>query len=204
MENEKMKKEKIKKFCIPSAKAEFSVLSLLVALIIVLATSAGVFFLVRTGVLPVAPQQQGQEERLILPIQEAVQLPKENALKITEIKLCEQVNLHLDCINEKTAFKRGETVYFTLLVETTVISNNVRLIANFGINDENGKPILAVEEQNEFPISAKSIGKTEQLRLQNSFTFEESDQPGAYILEIVVANPLINKKASKTKEFMIE
>lgn len=173
----------------------------LVLLIMIVLTSATVLFLVKTGVLMV--RAEGEE----ISVLDAEFLPigREGYLAIKEFQFCEGVDELYQCVGEKDTFQIGEEVHFRFVVESSVTNGEVMLVENYRVKGPNGEIILEVEEENNYHVTLQSGGRQEEVHFKDFLITEPGeDSAGQYTLELVMENPLLNKKTTLVKQFMVQ
>ena len=120
---------------------------------------------------------------------------------IHEFFLCGSIDENYNC-NKTNIFNIGDKVYLLSRVNTSVIKNNITLIANYKVLTNDKKLIYDVEEINPYYIYLTSKNKKESVSITDSFKIE-AGFPGDYFVEITVKNPLINKTIKKINSFKV-
>ncbi len=172
----------------------------LVLLIMIVLTSAIVLFLVKTGVVSV--RADGEEVSVL--DAEFIPLGREGYLAIKEFQFCDAVDELYDCQGEKDTFQIGEEVHFRFVVESSVSNGEVMLAENYRLKGPGGEVLLEVSEDSNYHLGLESNKKKESITFKDYFIINLGSEEGEYILELVMENPLLNKKSIKTEKVMIQ
>tara|TARA_B100000315_G_C14539023_1_gene569917 strand:+ start:1182 stop:1727 length:546 start_codon:yes stop_codon:yes gene_type:complete len=174
------------------------VVTVLVVLGVILLTSAGMLMLIKTGMLSVKTSSESVLNTEYIPYQ------RTGSLAIKDFKFCGLVDQYYKCIQEKNQFLLGESVHFRFVVESSVYQGQVKLVENYGVKGPNGKVQLEVNSQDNFYFNINSKKKTEKISFADYFTVGYDMPVGKYTLELILNNPLINKKTKLIKTFEIK
>ncbi|MFH1275825.1 MAG: hypothetical protein ABIH82_01830 [Candidatus Woesearchaeota archaeon] len=174
-----------------------SVMQVLVMMIVVVVTSGVILLLINTGIISV----KAQSNEPILNT-EFIPLGREGYLTIKEFKFCEFVDENYNCVNEKTQFNFGEEVHFLFIVETSTYNGDVMLVENYQLIDSAGTVLLDVDEKNNYHFDVKSNEKKELITFKDYFIVNAGSLPGVYKLNLIMENPLLNKRTTLSKSFM--
>ncbi len=168
-------------------------------LITIVVTSAVIFALVRADVIHVKPQT----EEVSLLDMEFLPYAAENILVIKEFQFCADVDKNFNCVSPKKLFKRGEEVHFRFVVESSTSSGEIKLSENYQFKNAN-RVILGVEDKTNFQFNLQSNKDKDNVKFKDYFVAGYDLQPGEYILDLVMENPLLGKKATLSKKVRIE
>ena len=78
------------------------------------------------------------------------------------------------------------------------------LVENYQIKGPNGELLLGVDEKNNFNFDLISNEKKELITFKDFFVVGSDLSEGEYTLELIVNNPLLNKKTTLVKKFQME
>lgn len=171
----------------------------LVIMIVVILTSALIFSLVKFGVISVS-QEYSQEDVLNA---EFLPYGREGSLVIKDFKFCDYVDESYICLGEQSQFNVGSEIYFVFLVETSTYNRQIMLLENYRIKSPGGKVILDVDQKKDFNFEAESQKEKELVAFRDSFTILPGQELGEYTLELVVENPLLDKKTTMMRGFEV-
>ena len=174
-------------------------MELLIMLITVVVTSAIIFLLVQAGVLTVKMEA---EQTSVLNT-EFIPMGREGSLAVKDFNFCGFVNLNYQCIDEKEEFSLGSEVHFIFIIESSTSNGDIMLVENYMIKGPEGDVLLDVDEKNNFHFDIVSKERQELVTFKDFFVVGEELLEGEYTLELFVENPLLNKKTTLIKKFMI-
>lgn len=175
-----------------SAMIEF-----LVLLIVIVITSSVVLLLVQTGVLTV--KAAGEEVSVLNT--EFLPYSREAILTVKEVQFCERVE-QFRCIQEKKTFHLGEKVEVLFLAESSTVDGEIYLRRNYRLTDPQGTVVLEMEEA--YPVQQRSSKQTELVAFTDSISTSPEAVPGEYTLEVIVENPLLQKKVIRHEKVRLE
>lgn len=181
-------------------KKASALVELLVLLVVAVLSSAVVLLLVRGGVLEVKSTPAEYEEVLNT---EFLPYAQEGTLVIKGFQFCSFVDLTYQCITEKEHFTLGEQVHFRFVVESSVFAGEVVLIQNYRVRGPAGNIILNVDERRNAIAQQRSSQQRELVPFKDFLVSDTQDALGRYTFELVVENPLINKKITLSREFTL-
>lgn len=167
---------------------------ILIMLVVVVLTSAAVFSLVQAGVIEVR-----QVEGASVLNTEFIPFMREGTLVIKEFKFCGLVDEDYKCLEEKELFEAGENIHFRFIVESSAVDGEMMLVENYQLKGPEGNILLGVDEEYNTYVETES----ERIYFKDYIIGEAEDQKGEYTLELLVENPLLNKKVTLTKKFRI-
>ncbi len=197
----KKKKELSKNpMCTFMHKKASAMVELLVLLVVAVLSSAVVLLLVRGGVLEVKSTPAEYEQVLnaeFLPYGEA------GYLAVKESKLCGFVDTSFRCFDEKNEFQRGEKVYLVFLVESSTAQGQVQVVRNYRLLDPAGRVLLQLDQRNSYQFVQQSEKDFESVAFADFFATAADNLPGEYVLEVIVENPLLEKKVILTERFVL-
>ena len=177
-----------------------SAMEILVMMVLVVITSGVILLLVNAGILTVKADSSSE------PILNAEFIPlgREGSLVVKEFMFCADVDDLFHCGDPKVVFKLGEDIHFRFLVESSTYEGNVMLLENYRVKGPDGKVLLDVDEKNTYHFDVASRERMEQIYFKDHLVSEEGDASGVYTFELIVENPLLNKRVTLTEEFEIE
>ncbi|MEK6969805.1 MAG: hypothetical protein AABW48_05235 [Nanoarchaeota archaeon] len=175
-------------------------MGILIILIFIVATSALILFLVKSGVISV------KEDTSSEPVLNAEFLPlgRSGYLAIKDFKFCNSVNENYACLIPKSGFIPGEEVHFLFVIESSTYNGEIMLLENYRIKDPAGQIILDVDQKDSFQFGVKSGEKQELVALKDYFLTSIDAPVGEYTLELIVKNPLLDKQITLVKSFTEE
>lgn len=176
------------------------VVQLLVMMILVVLTSAVIFYLVQSGIITV----KAEEESVPLLNAEFIPIAREGYLSIEEFKFCDYVDQDFTCINQDKHFFFNNEIHFTFVVESSTYNGEVMILENYRIKSPSGKTLLDAEQKNNFHYDIRSKEKKELITFKDYFIIGSGTETGAYTLELIIENPLLNKKKTLSQEFLLE
>ena len=184
---------------IPKQKRGRIEVEVFIVLITVVVTSAIILLLVKSGAVKV------KEEVVTEPVLNAEFLPvgKEGFLSVDDFAFCSYVGENLNCLSRKEDFGKTENVYVWFTVESTVTNGQVMAARNYRIRDPSGKVVLEADNKNGYDFDLRSDKDTEKVVFADYFVMGEEAISGEYTLEVMVENPLLGKRITLSKEFMI-
>ncbi len=185
------------------AKVEFEVLLFMIALVIV---SALVLWAVQSGIVTVRADGAGEK-----PILNAEFIPygREGFLAVKEFQFCSAVDEKYNCLGEngesgeKEEFKVGEEVHFRFVVESTTVYGKVTLTENYRVKGPDDSVLLEVDDNSNFNFESEGGDKVQRVYFKDFIITEKGDARGKYTLELMMNNPLLEKKAVLVKEFEV-
>lgn len=164
---------------------------LVVFLIVIVVTSSIVLLLVRTGVVDPTGEQQDVLNVDFIPI-------ATGSLSIRSVSLCGSL-IEFECL-ETEEFSVGQKVNVLFLVETDVDAGRVLLIRSYTVKDSAGNVVFASSGNNNVVFEETSEKSVELIGFSDSFT---PGGVGEFVLEAIVENPILGKKVSASKRFVI-
>ena len=176
------------------------VIEVLVFLVTIVLTSAVILVLVQKGVLTV--RAESQEKTRILDT-EFIPFGRGGELRIVNIQFCEIVDEQFHCVGEGNTFSRGERVYVLFNVESTTYNNDVMLARNYRLLNPSGNVVMEVEERNTYHIDVQTEKEREIVVFSNFFELSNDAEFGEYLLDVIVENPLLEKKVTVRVPFML-
>ncbi|HLD40031.1 MAG TPA: hypothetical protein VJB13_02725 [Candidatus Nanoarchaeia archaeon] len=170
-----------------------------VVLITIVITSAIILLLVKSGTLKV------KDDVMPEPVLNAEFLPvgKEGSIAVKDVALCNYVDESLNCLSRQSEFGNTEPVYVWFVVESNVNDGQIMLLRNHKITNPRGEVVLQNEQKNAYNFELESNKNTEEVVFADFFVMGEDALPGEYTLDVVLENPLLDKKVTLTKKFTI-
>lgn len=174
-------------------------IELFMVLITIVVTSAVILLLVKFGTIEV------REETVAEPILNAEFLPagREGFLTVKDFAFCSYVDENLNCVEEREEFGKTENVYVWFVVESSVTDEQVLLLRNYKMSDPLGEVVLQAEQKNAYNFGLSSGRETEKVVFGEFFVLGEDAAAGEYALDVIVENPLLGKKITLTRRFML-
>jgi hypothetical protein len=175
------------------------VTEILAGLVLVAVISGVIFFLVQQGVVKV--KSSSQEANVL----NAEFLPygREGSVVIKDFKFCNYVDANYVCLGEQSQFNFDSEIYFVFLAESSTYDHQIMLLENYRIKNPSGKIILDVGQKKNFNFEAQSANEKEQVAFRDSFIVLPGQESGEYTLELVVENPLLDKKTTLSEMFTV-
>lgn len=173
-------------------------IEILIILIVVVITSAAIFSLVQSGLIEVK-----EKEEVSIIDMEFIPYVREGSLIIKDFKFCKEVGENYDCVEESRRFGKPGPVFFRFIIESTTVNGDVMLVENYRLRDAQGNVLLEVGGKDDFHLVAESDKEMQEIYFKDHLLVEEGDKEGKYILELVVENPLLNKKVTLIEGFEI-
>lgn len=170
-----------------------------IVLITIVFTSAVILLLVYSGAIKV------KEDAAAEPVLNAEFLPvgKEGFLAVKQFDFCSEIDENLYCLETKEEFGKTENMYVRFVVENTVFDHGVILWRNYEIRNPLGEVVLQAEQKNAYNFELSSTKKTENIVFADYFVMGDDAIPGEYILDVIIENPLLEKKITLTKKFTV-
>ena len=175
-------------------------IEVLVVLVAIVITSAVILFLVQSGIIAV----KGQSFPEPILNAEFIPIQRDGFLAIKEFQFCGLVDDNYLCLEPSESFPRGAEVHFRFVVESTVQHGEVLMVENYKIKGPDGSIILDVDAKNNFNFDSKSQRKTEEITFKDYFVTTLQLPAGEYSLELLLANPLLDKKTRTVKKFELK
>ena len=168
---------------------------ILIILVVLVATSAVIFLLVQYEVIKVKELEGASVLNM-----EFIPYMREGYLVVKEFKFCEDVGETYECVGEKESFELGDKVYFRFVIESSTVDGEVMLVENYRVKGPEGNVLLEVDERNNYYFDMKSKEETEDIFFKDFFVIERGEE-GEYTLELILSNPLLNKRVQIIKTF---
>lgn len=170
-----------------------------IILITIVVTSAIILLLVKSGTVEV------KEAVVTEPVLNTEFLPsgREGFLAVKDFAFCGYVDAALNCFGRQEEFGKPENVYVWFVVESTTYNNQILAARNYRIRDPTGTVIFEADNKNTYNFELVSDKETEQVIFADYFVMGEDVIAGEYTLDVIVENPLLGKKVTLTKKFMI-
>lgn len=172
-------------------------LEVLVVLIVVVLASGTTLALVKAGVLQ---PKEGAGEVSVLNA-EFIPMGRAGYLAIKKFQFCGFVDENYNCVDEQEEFNLGSDVYFRFVVESTTYQGEVKLVENYRIKGPDGGVLLEVENKDNYHFEVKSRKNKELVYFSDYFTVGEDLPEGEYTLELLMVNPLLDKRVTLTERF---
>ena len=176
------------------------IVELLVMLVVIVITSALILYLVQSGTITV----KAENNQVSVLNTEFIPMGRGGFLAIKDFKFCNFVDLNYNCIGETENFFLGSEVYFLFVVETTTVNGQIMVVENYRIKGPNGELLLDVDEKNNFNFDITSNERKESVTFKDFFVVGSDLSAGEYTLELIINNPLLNKKTTSVNKFQME
>jgi len=170
---------------------------ILVVLVIIVLTSTLVMLLINSGAIKI----KNTDTTSVLNT-EFIPYSREGSVVIKEFKFCEYVSSNYSCINETNDFTAGNTVYFYFVVDSSAYNGEIKLVENYKVKSANGTVILDVDTTKSYNLNLKSKNKAETFIFKD-YLFTYPEDIGNYTLDLIVYNPLLEKKTTLSKKFTL-
>ena len=174
-------------------------LKILSILVIAVITSILVLISVRTGIISVKAEHEPVDVLNVrfLPLQNS------GNIGIKEFSFCASVDEQFNCL-PKNRFNFGEEVHFKYVIESTVFDGQVMIVKNYRVRSPSGQLLLDAESKDNFYVDVRSEKRTETVTFKDYFTILGVGESGDYALELIIENPLLDKKTTLTEKFEVE
>lgn len=174
-------------------------IEILIMLVTVVVTSGIIFLLIQGGAIKV----KSDNSQVNVLNTEFIPMGREGYLAIRDFTFCQYIDETYQCVGPGNNFDLGGDVYFRFVVESSVYNGNINLIKNYRITGPDGTVLLDVDEKNNFDFAQKSDEDKEFITFKDYFFVGEDLQEGEYTLDLIVENPLLNKKSTFSQKFVM-
>ena len=174
-------------------------IQVLLLLLTAVIASAVVLWLVQSGILTV----KADNEEVPILNAEFIPVGREGTVAVKDFQWCLAVDDNYNCQQEISHFTLGQEVHFRFTVESSPYNGEVMLVENYRLKDPQEKVILDVEEKNNYQVDLQSERKTEAIAFQDYFVVYPGSEMGEYTLELIMVNPLLNKKTTVVQKISI-
>lgn len=177
-------------------RIEIEVFMVLISMVF---TSALILLLVYSGTIKV------KEDVSAEPVLNTEFLPvgREGFLAVKEFSFCSYVDENLNCLSQQQEFSPLENVYVRFVAESSTFGSQVMLSRNYRIRNPSGTLVLEAEQKNVYNFELASSKDTEDVIFADFFVMGAEAMPGEYTLDVIMENPLLGKKVTVSKKFMI-
>ncbi|HLC88986.1 MAG TPA: hypothetical protein VJG49_03040, partial [Candidatus Nanoarchaeia archaeon] len=159
-----------------------------------------ILFLVKSGVI----KTKSSSEEINVLNTEFLPMGRGGTLVLKQFQFCVNVDKSLNCLNEINSFERGENVYIRFVVESSIYNGEVLIVRNYRMKNPEGEVILEVDETNNYNFAAKSNRETEKITVADYIPTMDNSPEGEYTLDLIVENPLLNKKVTTSNQFLLK
>ena len=172
----------------------------LLFLITVMVTSGVVLLLVQQGILSV------RADVLDEPLLNTEFIPFERGgeLHITKILFCDAIDEQFTCEHETNLFKPGQNVYVLFVAQSSTSNHDIMLVRNYRLLNPGGSLLVESDEKNTYHIDITSDRDEEQVVFSNYFGLPQDAVVGEYTLDVIVENPLLQKKVMVRTTFRVD
>ncbi len=175
------------------------VVEVFVFFVTVVLTSAVVLLLVQKGVLTV----RADSTEVNVLNTEFIPFGRGGEVVITHIQFCQYVDEQFNCLEEGNQFQHGERVYVLFTVESSPFEGDIMLLRNYRITSPSGREVLQLDERNTYHLDVQTEKERETVVFSNYFDVSDAGEQGEYLLDVVVENPLLEKKVTVQVPFTI-
>ncbi len=175
-------------------------IEILIFLVAAVFLSATILFLVKSGII----QTKSSYEEVSVLNTEFLPMGRGGTLVLKQFDFCGYIDENLNCLNKMDSFERGENVYIRFVVESSVYNGDVLIVRNYRMKNPNGDVILEVDETNNFNFAAKSNRESEKVTIADFIPTMDNYPEGEYTVDLIVENPLLNKKVTGSSKFMLK
>ena len=172
---------------------------ILIFLILAVVISGTVLLLIKMDVISV--NEENSDVQVLNT--EFIPMGREGTLIIKEFHFCDYVDPGFNCVNEGQEFPQGSEVHFLFVTQSSTHQGQVILTENYRIKSPSGQIILDVDEKSNYNFDLTSKESTEDISFKDFFIITEGLETGTYFFELVVSNPLLDKRTVFTKEFVV-
>tara|TARA_Y100000310_G_scaffold128143_1_gene127306 strand:+ start:51 stop:656 length:606 start_codon:yes stop_codon:yes gene_type:complete len=172
---------------------------ILMVLITIVTTSAIIFLLIQAGTITV---KEGGEDVSLLNAN-FVPLGREGRLVIKDFNFCNYIDENNNCLGGGEDFLIGGDIHFQFVVESTTFNGQIMLVKNYRIKGPDGQVLLEVDEKNNFNYDLQSEESKELVTFKDYFFAGEDLPEGEYVLDLIITNPLLDKKTTLSKNFLL-
>jgi len=175
-------------------------IEILIFLVAAVFLSATILFLVKSGII----QTKSSYEEVNVLNTEFLPMGRGGTLALKQFDFCGNVDEKFNCFVTGEKFQPGDNIYVRFLVESSTYNGEIMLVRNYQIKDNNGEIILQVDEKNNYHFSLSSSKEKESIAFADFFTTSAGFSEGAYTLDVIIENPLLNKKITLSKKFVLQ
>jgi len=176
------------------------VIELLIILAVMAITSAVVLLLINSGVISLRTDYE--------PVQvlntEFLPVGRAGHLAVREFSFCENIDRSYVCVNQKDRFNFGDEIHFKFVLETSTADGEVLIVKNYKIKGPNGALLLDADAKDNFYFEIRSKKERELITFKDFFILLGDGEKGEYVLELVLENPLIDKRTVLVERFMVQ
>jgi len=170
----------------------------LAALVLVVFTSATVFFLVSSGMVAVEGSTgdsgaSGSESLLNV---EFIPVSSGGVLVTQNLKFCGLEELDGVCTVDRDVFYLGEEVHFSFEVVSSAMNGRIELLENYQVYGPDGSLLLSVDDSDDVLYEARTEESLETVHFHDYFILGDESPIGDYTLELVMKNPLVSKESA--------
>ncbi|MBI4980285.1 hypothetical protein HZC30_01865 [Candidatus Woesearchaeota archaeon] len=173
------------------------VTELLILMIVIVMVSGVILLMVRTGIISVS----AENEQVQILNTEFIPLGRGGELAIEKFQFCMLVDNNYNCQGESDTFYFGDKVYFRFTIKSSTYNGEIMLVENYRIKNPHGETVLEIDEKRNFDFRKNSKDKTEAVDFKDYFNLGSDLPEGEYTLELLINNPLIDKKVTLVKKF---
>jgi len=174
-------------------------LEILIILIIILLISGTLFGLIRAGIITV----KGGESQVEVLNSEFIPFVREGSVSVENFQFCGWVEQDYSCVDPRSSFAFGEPVRFAFVVQSSPYNGYVKLVENYRVVAPSGNVVLEAEDKSNFNFDLQSSKNIESISFKDYFTIN-SGETGTYTINLIMYNPLLDKKVTLSKNFEIK
>lgn len=174
-------------------------IQLLVLLVTVAVTSGIILWLVQSGIVTV----NSESDDVSVLNAEFIPVSRDGTLVVKEFQWCRDVDEQYNCQEEINQFRMGEKINFRFTVESSTSQGEIMLLENYRLKDPAGNIVLDVDQHNNYGFGVESNQKKDTVAFRDYFIIYPGSPSGAYTLELIIENPLLNKKITITQKVLL-
>jgi hypothetical protein len=176
------------------AKIEIELFIVLIAVALIV---GGLLLLIQSGIISVKADSSEILNTEFIP------MGRQGSLLIQNFYFCDNVNEDYLCLGEKREFELGSEVHFLFMVQSSTFNGDIKLVENYRIRNPNGDIILDVDQKNNLHFDISSKERVEMVTFKDYFKLGYDLPLGEYTLELVIENPLLDKKVVRSEKFRV-
>jgi hypothetical protein len=172
-------------------------IELFIVLIAVALLVGGLLLLIQSGIVSVKSDSSQILNTEFIP------MGRQGSLLIQNFYFCGFVDESYKCLNEKREFNLGSEVHFLFNVQSSTFNGDIKLVENYRIRNPYGEIILDVDQKNNLHFDVSSKERVEMVTFKDYFKLGNDLPLGEYTLELVIENPLLDKKVVRSEKFVV-
>lgn len=173
-------------------------IKILILLVVIVVTSASILLLIRYEVLNV---NEGPQEQILNT--EFIPSGREGTVAVKDFSFCSEIDDSYKCIGPRSNFLIGERIHLRFTIETTPYNEDVIIVQNSRVLGPDGNVILEAESKSDYEFIGKSNSQIEDINFRDFLISEDGDELGTYTFELLIANPILDKRVKIVEEFVL-